>query len=427
MASTLIAVCRLAGEDLPRSTTAWLSELIKEEAARADSLRTMDGLLDCGVLTDGIELARGSGADKLITGRVAIVADLFVIELSLLSATSGVLEAREVVEVVASPLDPRTAVRVAAQRLLGIGGEDALPESQINVSSTPTGAKVYVAGLLEGRAPLTLRVRPGSHSIKAVLPEFAPWALDVDVKDKESLSLNAALGRALSATQAKSSGGKVILGFAVPYVAALGEAVLYVAGVKSGRPYLGWLLVAPPAAYYVASDRLGNKEIDIGRAWMIVSSGLWGAGWGALGVGTSGNDSPRPYVAMSIASSVVGIAVSTAVTEKRPISRKRVSFINTGGFMGSAVGLGIPYLLDVSRPRVYNMSLLAGGVLGAMIATSLTSGLDFVEGRSQHSRLRLQPRIWFADAGGDPTQGDGDPHGRSPGIGYGLRLQIQLN
>ena len=117
---------------------------------------------------------------------------------------------------------------------------------------------------------------------------------------------------------------------------------------------------------------------------MIVSSGLWGAGWGALGVGTSGNDSPRPYVAMSIASSVVGIAVSTAVTEKRPISRKRVSFINTGGFMGSAVGLGIPYLLDVSRPRVYNMSLLAGGVLGAMIATSLTSGLDFVEGRSQH-------------------------------------------
>ena len=131
MVSTLIAVCRLAGEDLPRSTTAWLSDLIKEEAARADSLRTMDGLLDCGDLTDGIELARGSGADKLITGRVAIVADLFVIELSLLSATSGLLEAREVVEVVPSPLDPSSRlIYDGLGRSASLAGESAIGQDK---------------------------------------------------------------------------------------------------------------------------------------------------------------------------------------------------------------------------------------------------------------------------------------------------------
>lgn len=422
-----IAVCNLAGEGLPRGATSWLSELITREIEKTDNLTTT-GMLECGSDTKrALDLGRQAGAAKVITGRVVTVADLFVVELSLLNTTSGKTEANQTVEVVASPLDPRSTIRVATQQLLGIGGESAFPEAWISVSSTPPGAKVYVGDLLEGRAPLTLSVKPGAHSLKATLPEYAPWALDVDVKNSETLSLNASLGRALVATQAKSHGGQLILGFVVPYVTALGEATLYVAEVQTGRPYFGWLLVAPPATYLIASDMLGNQEIDIGRAWMIVSSGLWGAAWGALGVGTSGLDSPRPYVAMSLASSVVGLVTAVSVTEHREISRKRVSFINTGGFLGSAVGLGIPYLLDISRPRVYNMSLLAGGLLGIAISASLTSDLDFVERESQHARLQLNPEVWLPDDGGEFTRRGPVSDKESNDFRYGLMLRFGLN
>ena len=423
-ASTIrIAVCNLEGEGLPRGATSWLSELITGEIAKADSL-TATETLECGSDTDAIDLGRRAGAAKVITGRVVTVADLFVVELTLLNTTSGEVEASQTVEVVEAPLDPRSTIRVATQQLLGIGGESTLPQAWISVSSTPAGARVYVGGLLEGRAPITVRVKPGRHSLRATLPEYAPWALDVDVKNGETLSLNASLGRALVATQAKSHGGRVILGFLVPYVTAVGEVSLYIADVQSGRPYFGWLLVAPPATYLIASDNLGNQEIDIGRAWMIVSSGLWGAAWGALGVGTSGLESPRPYVAVALASSVVGLATVVTITEHREISRKRVSFINTGGFLGSAVGLGIPYLLDISHPQVYSMALLSGGLLGIAISTSLTSDLDFVQREGQQARLQLGPEIWVPsnDSGlKPPTCNDGDY------LRYGVKLRMHLN
>ena len=127
---------------------------------------------------------------------------------------------------------------------------------------------------------------------------------------------------------------------------------------------------------------------------------------------------------MSQASSVVGLVTAIGVSEHREISRKRVSFINTGGFLGSAVGLGIPYLLDISRPQVYNMSLLAGGLLGIAISASLTSDLDFVEREKQHSRLQLNPEIWFPDGEAEfPRRRSSEGDDRR----YGVKLRMHLN
>lgn len=426
MPRTEIAVCGMEGAGLPPSTTTWLSRLVIAEVNKADSLRAIGDVLECGRdLRAALSLAQNIRAELLVVGRVAILADLFAIELELFDVASGALVARENAEIAASPLDPRLAVRVAIQRLLKLGGQGALPESHINVSSTPPGARIYLGDLLEGRAPLTLSVRPGRHIIRAELPAFSAWSLAVDVKDGETLSLNASLGGTLSATQAKSAGANVLLGFTVPYVTALGEALLYLYDVESGRPYFGWLLVAPPASYVIASDKLGNKEMDIGRAWMIVSSGLWGAAWGLMGMGASGEVSDKPYVLTSVMSSVLGLAVSAKVSETRKISRKRVSMVNTGGFMGSLVGLGVPYLLDASRPRVYNMSLLAGGILGIAITAGLTSSLDFTEDGGAFSRLQLRPDIGlrgYVDTADIPSS-----HGaRAPGRRYGLHIRYEF-
>lgn len=60
---------------------------------------------------------------------------------------------------------------------------------------------------------------PGRHSIRAAHPGYSPWALEVDVKQGETLALNAALTGGLSVTGSRSEGGTVVLGFAVLGVA----------------------------------------------------------------------------------------------------------------------------------------------------------------------------------------------------------------
>ena len=421
-----IAVCHLQGDDLPQSPMWWVSELIQREVGKADSLGVVKELLAFNPEAEEVRAAAAVGADKVITGRVASIARSFVVELRLIDVESKKVEAQERLVVPDSLLDPLMAVRITVQRLLHMGGVDSIPEAYINISSTPEGAKVFVEDLLEGHAPLSLRVMPGSHHLKAILPGYSPWVLDVNLKKGESLSLNAALAGALSATKYKSTGGLILRGFLIPYTTILGEAVFYVVKVESPRPYLGWALTAPFATYFITSKGLSNVTIDVGRACAIVSSGLWGAAWGILGAGASGLDKPRPYIALSIATSVTGMLVANGVTAGREVSRKRISFINSGAFMGSAVGLGVPYLLNANGSRIYNLGLMVGGILGASLAAGVTANLDYVSRWSWKDNLQLAPCLWTdLDVRGavPPDQ----TYAKGTSTRHGLQLSIALN
>ena len=79
-----------------------------------------------------------------------------------------------------------------------------------------------------------------------------------------------------------------------------------------------------------------------------------------------------------MAASSVALSATISMTAGRDISRKRVSLINLGGFLGSAIGLGIPYLLDQDQEQIYLGGLLAGGVIGSAAAINATAGLDYV-------------------------------------------------
>lgn len=148
---TRVAVCQLQGADLPQGGVLWLSELMQDEAGKADSVEVVGRLLACGGDAGTAAVAaRAVGADRVITGRLVRAGDLFVVDLELVSVSTGAVERKESAEVIASPLDPRPAVRVATQRLLGIGGDGTLPESFLSVSSTPAGAKVYLGGCSRG-------------------------------------------------------------------------------------------------------------------------------------------------------------------------------------------------------------------------------------------------------------------------------------
>ena len=164
-------MCRLVGQDLPASGLQYLSELVQPEVAQAESLIVVRGLGACG---NGAEAAasaaREAGANKAVVGRIACLGDLYIVELGLVDAVRELEEGSETVEFTGELRGLRIPVRTAAQRLLGTGGRTSLAESFVHISSTPKGARVLLDGLLEGRAPLRLRVGPGDHVIEAALP-----------------------------------------------------------------------------------------------------------------------------------------------------------------------------------------------------------------------------------------------------------------
>ena len=312
--------------------------------------------------------------------------------------------AEQAVEVVGSVPDPRVLVRTAIQRLMGVGGWETIKDSYVNISSTPTGASVFVDDLLEGVAPLRVPVAPGRHSIKATLPGYADWSMDLKVKTWETLSLNAA--PVTSTIQPKTDGGRIITGFAVPYAATFDEGALYLVGVQSARPYVGLLLVAPPLTYILMSNKVSRSEISLGQAYMIMSSGLWGAAWGLMGAGASNFDEPRPYVAAAMAASAAGISFSSRFATQQELSRKRVSLINGGGFLGSAIGLGIPYLFNADKG--YALGLLTGGIIGTVSAIKLTRGLDFVGTKDSMASFIID--TWFGMAPTDSGARGSEKH-----------------
>ena len=90
-----VVVCQLTGTDLSRSGLQYLSELVQQEVAKAESLNVTQDLLICGSSVESVvAAARTIGARMAISGRVARVGDLFVIELKLVNAQTGLIEAR---------------------------------------------------------------------------------------------------------------------------------------------------------------------------------------------------------------------------------------------------------------------------------------------------------------------------------------------
>ena len=134
------------------------------------------------------------------------------------------------------------------------------------------------------------------------------------------------------------------------------------------------------------------------RASMIISSALWGTTWGALssvtlvGQDRGENVGPRTAIGLSVGVSAAAIWVSSRYTARSAMSGRRVRLINLGGFMGSSLGLGLPYLFDVSDPRIYIGSLIAGGVTGVIYAAHATADLDLPdEEEEEGGGEELQP------------------------------------
>ncbi len=83
------------------------------------------------------------------------------------------------------------------------------------------------------------------------------------------------------------------------------------------------------------------------------------------------------------------MAVAAYYTETVEVSGRKVAAINAGGFLGSVMGVGIPYLFNAENLKIVFGSLIAGGVAGAVYSIYATRNMDSGRGRAveRHGRL----------------------------------------
>jgi hypothetical protein len=73
----------------------------------------------------------------------------------------------------------------------GPGASDAL--SAVSVTSDPVGAEIYVDDSFVGKAPVTLDVKPGKHSIRAFAKDYKNWSQWVTIVAGSKVHIAAAL------------------------------------------------------------------------------------------------------------------------------------------------------------------------------------------------------------------------------------------
>jgi PEGA domain len=92
----------------------------------------------------------------------------------------------------------QTAAPVGTAEASAAGGEPISTRpgentSTISVTSEPTGAQIYLDDSSAGIAPVTLKLKPGKHSIRAFKKDYQNWLGAVTVEAGQNLSLTVAM------------------------------------------------------------------------------------------------------------------------------------------------------------------------------------------------------------------------------------------
>ncbi len=263
-----------------------------------------------------------------------------------------------------------------------------VPNEVIEVVTSPVGATVYFEGGLVGSAPVLIPVdSPGDYRVTVEKDDYQMWERTITVRSGEQPTVNASLNPIVIESRYVRTGAGALWTFMLPYSVGAGEALIYSLGVRSSRPYVGAVLVGGPMAYFGMLRYTAQRDISSARASMIISSGMWGTAWGIMSAvavrpddnnksgGLRGRE-PRIAAGLAVAASAAAIAVSSHYTERVDLSRRRVALINAGGFLGSVMGVGVPYLFDASNSSLYFGSLMVGGVSGLLYTVYATRGMD---------------------------------------------------
>jgi TolB-like protein len=398
-AQTTIAFLGFNAKDIPASGADILADLVRNELSISPQYTVIDrestqalleeaelqlsGLVDPESVVD---VGRMLGVRKLMVGTIGELGQLYVITMRIIDVQTGEIERVVTEEFVGVMEDLRRPVRVAVQKLLEIEGIEVDRGTYVHVSSEPEGVGIYIDGLFEGNAPALVAVPgPGEYGVKLYSPGYQEWHQKVTVGDNSTFFVNARMLAADPDSQVdervralQDGRTSFIVGMTL-YSALVTEGLIFASGTENGRLYFGMPLLVTPATFFLALRATDGAIMNKGRSFMITSSILWGSTLGftsgvVLNAGRPdlGADDWRPYVLASVVGGLSYGTVATVLTRGDAFPARRAWFMNLGSFMGSLIGLGVPYMFNVESSGFYLGSMLAGSTAGGGLALYLT-------------------------------------------------------
>jgi len=404
-----IAFLGFNARDIPPSGGDILSDLVRDELVKSGKYNVIDRentelLLEEIAfqhtdLTDQTSVASiGNllGVRKLMTGTIGKLGELSIITLRIINVETSLIERVETEEFIGMMEELRKPVRIAVQKILDIEGIEVDRGTYINVASEPEGVNIYIDGLFEGNSPARIKVPgPGEYRVKLYAPGWEEWHQKVELEDNSTFFVDARLLKQDKDTvvdervRALQDGRVSFIINTTLYSLAITEAMIFASGTENGRLYFGLPLLITPGTFFLSLKGTENAIMNKGRSFLISSSFLWGATLGVtsglvmLGdsegeAGWDANEYWRPFV---FASAMGGLAYGTAatlLTRGDAFPASRVWYMNLGSFMGSLVGLGIPFMFNVeNRPLLFGC-MLTGSTLGGGLAVYLTRHIGSV-------------------------------------------------
>lgn len=404
---TTIAFLGFTARDIPVSGVDILSELVRNELVISreytviDRERTGDilaemqfQLSDLADQESVVSVGNLLGVEKLMSGTIGQLGRLYIITLKILDVETGVIERTVTEEFVGVMEDLRKPVRIAVQKLLDIEGIEVDRGTFIHVQSEPEGINIYIDGLFEGSAPARIKVPgPGEYHVKLYSPGYEEWHQKVDVEENSTFFVNAKMlkqdkdTRVDERVRALQDGRTSFIVVSTLYSLAATEAIIYASGTANERLYFGLPLLITPGSFFLALKATDNAIMNKGRSFMITSSMLWGSTLGfTSGIVLAGDsrttdefgpeslpeDYWRPFAFASAAGGLAYGAAAVLLTRGDAFPARRVWFMNLGSFMGSLIGLGIPYMFEVENQPLLFGCMFAGSTAGGALAAYLT-------------------------------------------------------
>jgi len=200
-----IAVLDFTTEGLENISISALPILVSREISKTKKYRLIERsamqeimkeqkfqLSGCVSSECAVEVGQLMGAEKMVTGTISALGDLFIIDIRLIDVETGEIENSEMIEHIGKIEDLLTPIKRASRKLFTNDVEE-LTESHIYIKSDPIGAKVYVNGILEGSSPLKKTIREGNYEVVVKATGYADWSQNIACELGETTIVDAVL------------------------------------------------------------------------------------------------------------------------------------------------------------------------------------------------------------------------------------------
>jgi len=203
---TNVAVLDFESQDISLSANKALSNIVRKELIHVGNFNVIDrgnmeqilkeqGFQQTGCTSQECIIAVGRllGVNKIISGSISKLGQMFIIDLQLTDVERGQIEKLES-EKFTGPIEQLIGpISNVTKRLVGVKSTEETA-TFIYVSSVPTGAKVHINNVFVGSANIKIPIsEPGEYKVKITLSGYEDWMQTITVKEGDTPFITATL------------------------------------------------------------------------------------------------------------------------------------------------------------------------------------------------------------------------------------------